>query len=141
MKYISLAFSYLILVAAIILLSWGVLGFLEYLFGVVLLMPLQNPTFPKGTQFIHWLLITTSGATYIIGYLSKWKYTPIAMILLYGMLATMCSIQTFDFMTNESRYIDFVRECFYYVVISIYLLQSKRMQERYGRVVMQRRKV
>lgn len=134
MKYASLAFSYLILLAATILLSWGVLGFLEYLFGVVLLMPLQNPTFPQGTQFIHWLLITTAGATYIVGYLSKWKYTPIAMIVLYGMLATMCFIQTFDFMTNESRYTDFARECFYYIVISIYLVKSKRMQERYGRL-------
>ena len=134
MKQASIFFSYLLLLAAAVMLSWGVLGFLEYFFEIALVMPLQNPTFPNGTQFIHWFLITLSGSVYLLGYFTKWKYTPLVMIVIYAMLATMCFIQTFDFMTNDSRYTDFVRESFYYVVISIYLTRSRRMQEHFGRI-------
>ena len=134
MKHLSTVFCYLLLLAGIVMLSWGVLGFLEYCFGIAPLMKLQNPTFPLGTQFIHWFLITLSGSVYLLGYFLKWKYTPLAMIVIYAMLATMCFIQTFDFMTNPSRYTDFVRECIYYVIISTYLVRSKRMQTHFGRI-------
>ncbi len=134
MKQVSIVFSYLILVASFVMLSWGILGFLEYFFTIAPLMPLQNPTFPKGTQFIHWFLISLSGGVYLLGYFSKWKYTPLAMIVIYAMLATMCFIQTFDFMKNLSRYTDFIRECIYYVIISTYLIRSRRMQTHFGRI-------
>lgn len=134
MRQVSIIFSYLLLLAATVMLSWGVLGFLEYFFEIAFLVPLQNPTFPKGTQFIHWFIITSSGGVYLMGYFTKWKYTPLAMIVIYAMLATMCFIQTFDFMTNASRYTDFVRECIFYVVISVYLLRSQRMQKHFGRI-------
>ena len=134
MKQVSTVFSYLLLIVAIIMLSWGILGFFEYFWGLAPLMKLQNPTFPKGTQFLHWVLITLTGSVYIVGYFSKWKYTPLAMIVIYAMLATMCFIQTFDFMTNPSRYADFVRECIYYVIISVYLIRSQRMRSHFGRL-------
>mgnify|MGYP003565801402 CR=1 FL=1 len=134
MKHVSTVFSYLLLLAGVVTLSWGILGFLEYFFGIAPLMPLQNPTFPPGTQFIHWFLITLSGSVYLLGYFFKWKYTPLAMIVIYAMLATMCFIQTFDFMTNPSRYTDFVRECIFYVIISAYLVRSRRMQTHFGRM-------
>ena len=127
-------FSYLILIASLVMLSWGLLGFLEYFFNLVLLKPLQNPSFPSGTQFLHWLIITFSGGVFLVGYVTKWRFTPIAMIVLFSMLATMCFIQTFDFMTNESRYFDLARECFYYLVMSVYLVRSRRMQDRFGRI-------
>lgn len=134
MKHVSTIFSHLLLLAAVVMLSWGILGFLEYFSEIALLMPLQNSTFPPGTQLLHWFLITLSGSVYLLGYLLKWKYTPMAMIVIYAMMATMCFIQTFDFMTNPSRYTDFVRECIYYVVISVYLLRSRRMQTHFGRL-------
>jgi hypothetical protein len=134
MKHVSTVFSYLLLCAGAVMLSWGILGFLEYFFGIAPLMKLQNPTFPPGTQFIHWLLITLSGSVYLLGYFLKWKYTPLAMIVIYAMLATMCFIQTFDFMTNPSRYTDFARECIFYVIISAYLVRSRRMQTHFGRI-------
>ncbi len=131
---LSQGFSYLMIFAASVMLGWGTLGFLEYFTGLAPLMPLQNSTFPSGTQFVHWLLITLSGSTFLIGYFSRWRYTPVAMIVMYASLATMCSIQTFDFMENPSRYADFARECAYYVIMSIYLFRSDRMRERFGRI-------
>ncbi len=134
MDRLSQGFSYLMLLAATVMLGWGVLGFVEYFTGAALLMPLQNPTFPPGTQFVHWLLIATSGAVFLAGYAARWRYTPIAMMVLFAALATLCAIQTFDFMENPSRYGDFARECTYYVLMSIYLVRSKRMRAHFGEI-------
>lgn len=132
---LSQGFSYLVLLAAAVMLGWGTLGFLEYFTGLAPLVPLQNATFPDGTQFIHWLLITLSGSTFLAGYLLRWRYTPLAMIVLFAALATLCAIQTFDFMQNSGRYGDLARECTYYVLISIYLVRSKRMREHFGKIL------
>lgn len=37
------------------------------------------------------------------------------MVVLFAGLATLCAIQTFDFMENQGRYGDFARECAYYI--------------------------
>ncbi len=135
----SQGFSYLIIFASTVLLGWGVLGFLEYFTGLAPFMPLQNPTFPPGTQFFHWFLITLTGSTFLVGYFARWRYTPVAMIVLYASLATMCAIQTFDFMENASRYADFARECAYYVIISVYLFRSNRMRDHFGQITVVKR--
>ena len=135
---LSQGFSYLIVLAASVMLGWGVLGFLEYFSGAAPLMPLQNPTFPAGTQFVHWTLITLSGATFLAGYVLRWRYTPLAMIVLFASLATLCAVQTFDFMENPSRHWDFTRECTYYIIMSIYLLNANRMRDRFGKVTVTR---
>lgn len=132
---VSQGFSYLMLFAAAVMLGWGLLGFLEYFTGAAPLIPLQNPTFPSGTQFVHWLLIASSGAVFLAGYISRWRYTPIAMMVLFAGLVTLCAIQTFDFMENPGRYGDFARECTYYVLMSIYLVRSKRMRAHFGEIV------
>ncbi|MEO1193895.1 MAG: hypothetical protein AAFY02_19220 [Pseudomonadota bacterium] len=131
---LSQAFSYLLLLAAAVLLCWGLLGFIKDFTGLTPPFPLQYATFPSGLQFIQWLLITLSGGTLLIGYAVRWPLTPLAMIVLFACLATMCAIQTFDFLENPSRYQDFVLECIYYVVMSVYLVRSRRMRERFGEI-------
>ncbi len=135
-QVLSQGFSYLIVFASIIMLGWGLLGFLEYFTGLAPLMPLQNPTFPGGTQVVHWVLITLSGATFLAGYFLRWRYTPIAMLVLFASLATMCAIQTFDFLENPDRYRNFVMECINYIIVSTYLFRSNRMRDRFGQVAM-----
>lgn len=132
MKILSKIFSYLLLLYAVGMLIWGVLGFIEYLLGLVIIVPLQNPTFPAGTQFVHWTLITACGAIYLYGYFYKWKFTPYAMTTIFAMLATMCTIQTFDFMTEEWRYQSYVNEIIMYILISYYLFRSKLMRLHFG---------
>lgn len=56
------------------------------------------------------------------------------MIVLFASLATLCAIQTFDFMENPSRYWDLARECVYYIIMSVYLLRAKRMRDHFGAV-------
>ncbi|MCV6615848.1 MAG: hypothetical protein OIF35_12815, partial [Cellvibrionaceae bacterium] len=64
----------------------------------------------------------------------RWAYTPLLMILLYGMLASMCFIQTFDFMTNPGRYLAYAIECTLYIVLSSYLLSSERIRAHFGQL-------
>ncbi|TQV80272.1 hypothetical protein [Aliikangiella coralliicola] len=132
-RKISRYYSYLLILGAIGMTAWGLAGFIEYLFGATVIIPLQNPNFPPGTQFIHWLLISLSGAIFLFGYFKRWKYTPNVKVVIYACLATMCFIQTFDFMTREDRYISYVVEVTNYIVVSIYLFKSKLMQEHFRR--------
>lgn len=133
MKHVSTLFSYVVLLASSVMFVWGALGLLEYGFGFAPLMPLQNANFPPGTQLIHWILIVSSGAVYLGGYATRWRYTPSAMTVLFAMLATLCAVETFDFMTRPDRYSAFGREVVYYVLIAVYLQRSKRMRSRFGR--------
>ena len=133
-KALSKCFSYLIVLSAVGMTIWGVAGFIEYLSGITVVIPLQNENFPAGTQFIHWFLITLSGTVFLFGYFSRWHYTPNALMVIYACLATMCFIQTFDFMTREDRYSSYAKEVVIYIVVTIYLFKSKLMQERFKKV-------
>ncbi|WP_298913161.1 hypothetical protein [uncultured Roseobacter sp.] len=139
MDRISQGFEYLIVLASVVMLGWGLLGFLEYFTGLAPLMLLQNATFPVGMQTLHWILITASGATFLIGYFLRWSLTPIAMLVMFTALATMCAVQTFDMLESPDRYRNFVQECINYIVISIYLFRSNRMRNRFGRITVQGR--
>ncbi len=134
---LSQGFSYLIILASTIMLGWGLLGFLEYFTGLAPLMPLQNSTFPVGMQTLHWILITASGATFLAGYFLRWSFTPIAMLVMFTALATMCAVQTFDMLETPDRYRNFVQECINYIVISVYLFRSQRMRDRFGRITIE----
>ena len=121
---ISWLFLRLIAFSAVAMLIWGIFGFFEYFFNFSII-PLQNPDFLKGTQFLHWLLITASGVIFLFGFIAKWPYTPTAMLVIYAMLATMCFIQTFDMMTSPNRYIAYTIEIILYIVISVFLFRSQ----------------
>ncbi len=133
MKIVSLVFSYLLVLGAVVMSAWGILGFFEYFTGTTLLIPLQNPEFPSGTQFLHWLLITAAGVTFLAGYFLRWKLLPFAMLVIYAMLATLCAVQTFDFITEGWGVGDFAREVAWYIIITTYLFKSQRMRERLNR--------
>ncbi|WP_170326006.1 hypothetical protein [Ruegeria arenilitoris] len=137
MQRLSRGFEYLIVLASVIMLGWGLLGSLEYFTGLAPLMRLQNAAFPPGMQTLHWILITASGATYLAGYVLRWSFTPIAMLVMFTALATMCAVQTFDMLENPDRYRNFAQECVNYIIISIYLFRSKRMRDRFGRITIE----
>ncbi len=137
MKYLSHGFEYLIVLASVIMLGWGILGFLEYYTGLAPLVPLQNVTFLPGMQALHWILITASGAAFLVGYVLRCRFTPIAMLVMFTALATMCAVQTFDMLENPDRYRNFAQECVNYIMSSIYLFRSERMRGRFGRITIQ----
>ncbi|MEO1104537.1 MAG: hypothetical protein AAFW98_12520, partial [Pseudomonadota bacterium] len=61
------------------LLSWGLLGLLEYVFPASNL-GLQDSNFPAGLQFIHFFALVLTGSTFVFGYLKRWPHTPHATI-------------------------------------------------------------
>lgn len=130
----SRAFPYLLLAIKAVLLVWGLLGLLEY-FSPSLRLGLQNDNFPQGTQLLHWLLLLLSGSTFVGGFLWRRRYTPFATITMYAALATLCFVETVDFGAfggGTTSYFIMAGEYAVYIALSIYLLQSRRIAERFG---------
>jgi len=124
--------TYIIIAIAAFLLAWGVLGMAEYVTQAALVIPLQNPAFPPGIQFLQWVLLIAFGTVFLVGYAARWRHTPFAVSVIFAMLATMCFVQTFDFLTNDSRYIGLVLECIAYLAIATFLFRSERMRLRFS---------
>jgi hypothetical protein len=118
-----------------VLLLWGVLGLWEYLspaagFG------LQNPKFPQGTQLLHWLLLISTGAVFVVGYIVRWRHTPFATITMYAALATLCFVETLDFGAfggGPERFYIMAGEYVVYIALGAYLMRSRRIGERFNR--------
>lgn len=131
----SRSLPYALLAVKAGLLVWGILGLWEYLlpaagFG------LQNPGFPPGTQLLHWLLLLLTGSLFIVGFALRWRHTPGATIMMYASLATLCFVETVDFGAfGEAPLSLFIMASEYavYVALSVYLLRSRRIAERFGR--------
>lgn len=131
MELVSRIFDGFLVLAGVFMAGWGLLGLIEYAGGPAPIS-LQNPVFPPGMQFLHFLAIFGSGVVFLLGYVTRWRLAPIATIISYVVLATLCSVQTLDMLQNHNRYILFVQECIGYIAIGFYLLRSKRMQYRFG---------
>ncbi len=121
----------LLLIWAIGMLIWGLAGFFEYFTGIVPFIQLQNAAYPNGVQFVHWLLITLTGGVFLFGYIFRWKWTPFAMILLFSNLAILCTIQTFDFMSEQWGYSQYFTEIVFYIIHSSFLLISSVSKLRF----------
>ncbi len=132
MRLISNIYMGLLLLSAVGMLIWGLAGFFEYFTGIVPIIALQNAAYPSGTQFVHWFLITLTGGAFLTGYITRWKWTPILMILLYSNLGVLCTIQTFDFMSEQWGFSEYYTEMGLYVVHSLFLLFSKVSRSRFG---------
>jgi len=132
MALVSKIYMSLLLFASIGMLIWGIAGFFEYFTGIVPFIHLQNAAYPDGLQFVHWLLITVSGGVFLCGYFTRWKWTPVAMVTMYSNLAVLCTIQTFDFMSEQWGYTQYFVEMISYMVHSSYLLFSSLSKKRFG---------
>ncbi|MEM7376546.1 MAG: hypothetical protein AAF460_03465 [Pseudomonadota bacterium] len=116
------------------LLVWGVLGFVEYVSPAVA-FGLQDANFPRGVQFLHWFLLVLTGATFVVGYLRRWRHTPTATVVLYATLATLCFVETVDFNAfggGDSRFAIMTAEFVLYAVLAVFLLRSAAVRARFG---------
>lgn len=117
-----------------VLAVWGALGLIEY-FAPSVSLGLQDPKFPAGLQFLHFASILATGVIFVGGYLTRWRFTPFAMILMYAVLATLCFIETIDFEAfggGPARFIPMTVEYAAYVGLSAYLLRSVTMRRRFS---------
>lgn len=121
----------LLLIASTGMLIWGVAGFSEYFTGIKPFIKLQNTAYPNGVQFVHWLLIALAGGIFLVGYSNKWKWTPFVMVLLFSNLAVLCTIETFDFMSEQWSFTAYFSEIALYVLHSTFLLFSALSKSRF----------
>lgn len=124
MKIASKVVMVVLLIWTVVMLVWGLSGFFEYFSGSIPFIHLQNSAYPRTVQFVHWLLITLTGGAFVLGYLLKWKWTPFVMVMLFSNLAVLCTIQTFDFMSEQWSYTAYSTEIVLYVLLSAFLLFS-----------------
>jgi hypothetical protein len=115
------------------LIVWGVLGFIEY-FVPAAAFGLQDSNFPAGVQFLHWLLISSTGIIFVFGYLTRWTYTPFVTIVMYATLATLCFVETVDFNAfggGDRRFFIMGVEYVLYIILAAYLLRSEQVRLRF----------
>ncbi|WP_149277326.1 hypothetical protein [Pareuzebyella sediminis] len=124
MKIASKVVMMVLLSWTMVMLVWGLSGFFEYFSGIKPLIHLQNSAYTRTVQFVHWLLITLTGGAFVLGYFLKWKWTPFVMVMLFSNLAVLCTIQTFDFMSEQWSYTAYSTEIVLYVLLSAFLLFS-----------------
>ena len=134
MNHVAKYFPYLLVLIKVVLLVWGGLGLIEYIAPAASL-GLQNANFPAGTQFLHFAAIFGTGAIFLGGYIGRWRHTPFATVLMYAVLATLCFMETVDFGAwggGTTRFIPMIVEYVTYVGLSIYLLRSATMRQRFA---------
>lgn len=109
--------GYILLMINLFLWSWSMGGMLEWLLPEVPWRPYSNPDFPKGILFFHWTAVIVASSGFLYGYFSRWKFTPNFMFLGFGLMASMCVIETFGYMTSETKYVAMGLEFAAYIVI------------------------
>lgn len=124
MVAVSKIYFILLIVWSVAMLIWGLAGFFEYFTGIKPIIELQNKAYPKGVQFVHWLLISLAGFIFLMGYLNHWQFTPFAMLVIFSNLAILCTIETFDFMSEQWSLKAYFTELIFYLSTSIFLLNS-----------------
>lgn len=126
-------FIHVLLTMKLGLLVWGALGFIEY-FSPTAAFGLQDSNFPAGVQFLHWLLISSTGIIFVFGYLTRWRYTPVVSIVMYATLATLCFVETVDFNAfggGDRRFLIMGVEYILYIILGTYLLRSEEVRFRF----------
>lgn len=130
MQYIG----YVLLIVHLCLLVWSSGGFLELILPGVPWQPYTNPDFPNWLLPIHWgsALVTSMGFLY--GYFTKWSKTPRFMMFAYATLALLCAIETFWFMTSQTKYIAMITEYVAYTLILFLLFKNTYFVRFFGQV-------
>lgn len=114
----------ILLVVHFLLLFWAVGGVFEMVLPKVFWKPYTNPNFPNWVLIIHWGSVLFASSVFIYGYFTHWVKTPQLMIVGYGLMALVCVIETFWFMTSSTKYWAMGAEFITYAVILLLLFKS-----------------
>jgi len=116
--------GYLLVLIHLFLLGWSVGGFSEMIFSNVPWTPFTNNDFPEWWLPIHWGSVLIASTGFLYGYFTHWNKTPQAILFGYVMLAVVCAIETFGFLTNKTKYLFMTTEYIAYIVILFLLFKS-----------------
>lgn len=94
--------------------------------------PYTNLDFPRWLLPIHWGSVMITSIGFLFGYFTGWSKTPEFMLATYTMLFTICVIETFGFMTSQSKYFAMIAELVTYTGILILLFRHKYFIEHFS---------
>lgn len=103
---------------------WALGGMVEWFAGRVPWKPFSNPEFPSPLLFVHWMSVLFASTIFIYGYFSRWSGTPLWMSIAYGIMAVVCVVETFGYMTSKFKYVAMGAEYTAYVVIVMILYSA-----------------
>lgn len=125
-------FGYVLVLIHIFLLLWSTGGAIEMIFTKVPWTPYTNFDFPRWLLPIHWGSVIITSIGFLFGYSTAWSKTPEFMLAAYTMLSTICVIETFGFMTSQTKYVAMTAELVTYTVILLLLFKHKYFVEYFG---------
>lgn len=116
--------GYLLFAIHCFLLLWSAGGVIEMIIPKVPWKPFTNPEFPNWVLVIHWGSVLFASIAFLYGYLTHWDKTPQVMFVAYGLMALVCVIETFGFMTSQTKYLAMGGEYLAYSVILLLLFKN-----------------
>ena len=125
--------GYILLTTHFLLFFWATGGLMEMIFDKVPWKSFTNPQFPFWVLIFHWGSVLFASVTFIYGYLTHWDKTSQMMVLGYGLMALVCAIETFGFMTNKTKYLAMGLEYIAYLIILFLLLKSSYFINHFGK--------
>lgn len=129
MQRLAQGLSGLLLVVHAILAMIGIIGLIELLIAEPAWPRISNPLFPRWILLIEWPLLLGAGGAYIFCYVRRVRSIGQVMAIAYTAMATLCAVQTFAFLTHESRFREMILEYTTYALILLFLFRSHHMQE------------
>ncbi len=111
---------------------WAAAGLVELATPAPPWPAVRNPELPGGLLVVHWLAMLGAGSVFLVGYLTRWPATPRVMVAAYASLATVCAVETFGYLTNESRFVNMGVEYATYAIL-IALLHNAPLKDRFGK--------
>lgn len=117
--------GFLLVAIHLFLAVWASGGMLEWVLPQVPWKPFSNPEFPRWLLFFHWATILLASYGFLIGYFTRWLKTPLYMTFAYSLMAIVCVIETFGYMTSPTKYWAMGAEYAAYILILILLYSSK----------------
>ncbi len=115
------------------LLVWALMGMAEWIFGAVPWPEVANPLFPRTMLFFHWLSVIAASVAFLAGLALRWRGTPLAVAIGYGGMATVCLIETTQYLVHDLRWIAMAAEYVAYLVIGSWLFRSETAQSTFRR--------
>jgi len=130
-KAAHLTLAVLVLVHAALII-WCVLGLAEMLLPELPLPKVGNPLFPGWIQLAQWLLVFAVASIFILGLAARWRHTPLAMAVGYGLMAALCAVETFGYLKHDLRFAAMALEYAAYLSILLFLFRSRIAQQSFA---------
>lgn len=118
------AFIWLLLAVHTFLAGWALVGFAEWFAAAVPWPRVSNELFPRDVLLAQWVLILAAAVVFLGGYAVRWRHTPVALAVVYTAMAAVCAVQTFNYMTNDFRFVAMALEYTAYTGILVFLFRS-----------------